>query len=130
MKEKKQYTKEEIIYIKEEIERLPSKLTSDFEKYFEFWKATWFKGRLTFDSNPTSRINSLEFYRLLDMGEAIVPLLILKLMDKNNFIALQLYERLQRKPNLLVEHNVMDELVLEGEQGRAFRTVKAYIRNK
>ena len=51
-------------------------------------------------------------------------------MDKENFFALQLYERLQQQPTLLIEHDAEDDIILEGEQGRAFRTVKTYLKNK
>ncbi|MFH0893431.1 MAG: hypothetical protein V2A54_03255 [Bacteroidota bacterium] len=130
MKDKKQISKEEIALINEEIIKLPKKVVLDFETNFTYWKKTWFKGLLAIDSNPTSRVGSLEFFRLVDMGEKIVPLVIQKLMDEENFFALQLYERLQKQPNLLIEHNVNDDIILEGEQGRAFRTVKTYFKNK
>lgn len=130
MKEKKVFTKDEIALLKEEIFKLSPKVKSDFEKYFDFWKKTWFEGRLAIDSNPTSRVGSFEFFRLLSMGEKIIPLVIEKLMDKDNFFALQLYERLQQKSTLLIEHNADDDIILEGEQGRAFRTVRTYLKNK
>ena len=130
MKEKKRFAKDETAFLKEEIKKLPKKTVSDFEKSFEEWKKTWFSNRLTIDSNPISRTNSSEFFRLVEMGEAIVPLVIEKLVEPENFFALQLYERIQQNPHLTVEHNIDDDLILEGEQGRAYRTVLAYLKNK
>jgi hypothetical protein len=64
------------------------------------------------------------------MGDAIIPLVVNELIQPDNFIALQLYDRLQNEPRLLVEHSAEDDLILEGEQGRAHRTVRTYIRNR
>jgi predicted transcriptional regulator len=64
------------------------------------------------------------------MGEQIIPLVVAKLIESDNFFALQLYERLQQKPNLLIEINIKDDLILEGEQGRAYKTVKKYFSSK
>jgi hypothetical protein len=130
MEDRREFTEDEIALLREEINRLDPRLVQDFNKNFSFWKETWFKDRLAIDSDPTSRVGSFEFFRLLNMGDAIIPLVVNELIQPDNFIALQLYDRLQNEPRLLVEHSAEDDLILEGEQGRAHRTVRTYIRNR
>jgi hypothetical protein len=130
MNEKKQLTKEETDAIKAEIQNLPQELVSSFEKYFKEWKATWFSGKFAFDSNPDTRKYTSEFDRLADMDTAIIPLVVDKLTEEDNFFALSLYEKLQRNPHLLVARNADDDSIMEGEQGRAYRTIMAYLRNR
>jgi hypothetical protein len=60
------------------------------------------------------------------MGKEIVPLLVNKLMDESNFLALPAYESLAGK-RLSIAIDSKDEKVLEGEQGRAYRTVKLFL---
>ncbi len=130
MKEERFFNDEELELLNEEIGRIPNVIRIRFERNFEFWKRTWFRGMLSIDSNPRSRTGYFEFFRLLSMGEQIIPLVVAKLIEPDNFFALQLYERLQQKPNLLTEINVNDDLILEGEQGRAYKTVKKYFSSK
>lgn len=130
MKERRPLSKEERALLKEEISQVNPVLKSTFDKNFRLWKETWFRGPLALDSNPRSRRGSFEFFRLLSMGEMIIPLVVNELVNPDNFIALQLYDRLQYKPTLLIEHNAEDDFILEGEQGRAQRTVRTYLRNR
>ncbi len=63
------------------------------------------------------------------MGKDIIPLLVNKLMDESNFLALPAFEELAGK-RMTISIDANDEKVLEGEQGRAYRTVKNYLGNR
>ena len=62
----------------------------------------------------------------MGLGKDIIPLLVSKLMDENNFLALPAFEQLAGKRNT-IQIDAADEKIQEGEQGRAFRTVKNYL---
>ena len=49
-----------------------------------------------------------------------------KLSDQDQFFALQAVERLAR-PEAIVEFDVEDERILEGEQARAIETVRRWL---
>jgi hypothetical protein len=53
------------------------------------------------------------------MGDQIIPLLVEKLTDPENFLALQLYDSLQPDEALVVRFDPGGDEILEGEQGRA-----------
>ena len=53
-----------------------------------------------------------------------------KLADPDNFLALQLYDAMQADDRLVVQFQPDDERILEGEQGRARRVVRAWFANR
>lgn len=120
---------EEAELLKKLVKAVPKKIILEFEKIFEAWRNSWFAGRLAINSNPYNRTNSYEFFKLVKMGECILPLVVNKLTERENFFALQLYERLQHNRRLIVEHNLSDPDFLQGEQGRVFKNVSKYIEN-
>lgn len=64
------------------------------------------------------------------LGPAILPLLVGKLADPQNFLALTLYDAIQPEAKLVVQFPAGDERVLEDEQGRAPRVVRAWFANR
>ena len=81
-------------------------------------------------SNPHTRAVGKEFDALIALGPATLPLVVEKLADPENFLALQLYDALQPSEKLLVQFEPDDERILEGEQGRARRVVRAWFANQ
>lgn len=126
MKIKKSFTKEEIDIIKDLMRNIPADKKLRFEKNFKAWKSTWLKGSLSSVSDPYARAKGSEYRTLTAMGKDIVPLLVNKLMDESNFLALSAFEQLADK-KFMIRIDAADEKVLEGEQGRAYRTVKNYL---
>jgi hypothetical protein len=116
--------------LREKRERVPAELRAAFDKAFPVWKSTWFRGGLAISSNPHTRAIGKEYDALIALGPAILPLVIEQLADPENFLALQLYDSLQSNEKLLVQFEPDDERILEGEQGRAQRVVKAWFANK
>jgi hypothetical protein len=126
MKVKRVYTKEEIAIIKELVKAVPAEITAEFEKKFRVWKNSWLSGSLSSASDPYARTKLAEYREIAAMGKEIIPLLVNKLMDESNFLALPAYENLVGK-RLSIPIDSKDEKVLEGEQGRAYRTVKLFL---
>ena len=109
---------------------VPEELRTAFELAFAAWKDTWFSGGLAISSNPHTRAIGKEYDALIALGPAILPLVVEKLADPENFLALQLYDALQPSEKLLVQFEPDDERILEGEQGRAQRVVQAWFANQ
>lgn len=126
MKESRIFNPEEIRMIKRLIKEIPAETQKTFESKFKAWKAGWMKGSMASISDPYARTKSGEFRELKAMGKVIVPLVVSKLMDETNFLALSLFEALADK-KMMIRIDATDVKVLEGEQGRAYRTVKNYL---
>jgi hypothetical protein len=116
--------------LRDQITRVPPDLRSAFETAFAAWKSTWFGGGLAISSDPHTRTVGREFDALIALGPAILPLVVEKLTDPDNFLALQLYDAIQPNERLLVQYGPDDERILEGEQGRARRVVQAWFANQ
>jgi hypothetical protein len=113
-----------------QIRALPSELRAEFERAFREWKESWFRGGLAVSSDPHTRAVGTEYDALIALGPAILPLVVEKLADPENFLALQLYEAIQTDANLLVQIEPGDPRIVEGEQGRARRVVLAWFANR
>ena len=109
---------------------IPAKVRTAFEAAFRAWKGTWFGGGLAVNSDPHSRAVGREFDALIALGPTILPLVIERLTDPENFLALPLYDAMQADENLLVQYEPDDERIVEGEQGRARRVVQAWFANR
>lgn len=116
--------------LRNQIHRLPEEQRAAFEVAFNAWKDTWFQGGLAVASNPQTRACGKEFDALIALGPGILPLVIEKLADPENFMALQLYDAIQANERLIVQFEPDDERILEGEQGRARRVVQVWFANQ
>lgn len=116
--------------LKEERDRVPEEILTAFETAFAAWKDGWFRGGLAISSDPRTRAVGKQYDALIALGPVILPLVIEKLADPDNFLALQLYDALQPNEKLLVQFEPGDERILEGEQGRARRVVQAWFANQ
>lgn len=92
--------------------------------------STWFSGPLAISSDPSSRAHSPEFQSLVELGQQILPLVIEKLADPANFLALTLYDTIQPAQTLIVQYDPDDDRILGGEQGRARAVVEAYLKHR
>jgi hypothetical protein len=116
--------------LRDQVNDVPTEARAAFEASFNAWKNTWFSGGLAISSNPHTRAVGKEFDALIALGPAILPLLVEKLADPENFLALQLYDAMQPNERLVVQFAAEDERILEGEQGRARRVVQAWFANQ
>jgi hypothetical protein len=116
--------------LREQRNRVPAELQSAFQRAFSAWKGTWFRGGLAINSNPNTRAVGPEFDALVALGPVVLPLVIEELADPENFLALQLYDTMQPNEMLVVHFAPDDERILEGEQGRARRVIKAWFANQ
>jgi len=126
MKVKRVFTAEETAIIKNLVKAVPAEIKTEFEKKFRTYKNSWFKGSLSSASDPYARNKTAEFREIISMGKEIIPLLVNKTIDESNFLALPAYESLAGK-RLSIPIDSRDEKVLEGEKGRAYRTVKLFL---
>lgn len=101
-----------------------------FEAAFAAWKSSWDRGALAISSNPRTRAVGLEYDALIALGPAIIPLVVEKLADPENYLALQLYDAIQPDERLVIHFEPDDERILEGEQGRARRVVQAWLADR
>jgi hypothetical protein len=97
-----------------------------FEQAFAAWQRTWSLPHIAISSSARSVTHSTEFQSLLAQGPDIIPAVVEKLVDPHNFFALQLYDRLQLRRDLIVSFDPAGDEILEGEQGRARRTVQLF----
>lgn len=111
------------------IAAIDSSLLREFENRFNAWKATWDAPHSLLLSDPSYVRHSPEFSALGELGVDIIPALIKKICDPDNFFALQLLDSLQTQDVLLVKVSPDDEDIFDGEQGRAVKTVEAWLRN-
>lgn len=109
---------------------IPAEIRTAFDSAFVAWKDSWFRGGLAVSSDPHTRAVGTEFDGLIALGPMILPLVIGKLADPENFLALQLYDALQSDEKLLVQYEPDDERILDGEQGRSRRIVQAWFANR
>jgi hypothetical protein len=97
-----------------------------FDAAYAEWRATWSHPLVIVSSAPIDRSQSLQFLELVALGPDIVPLLMEKLLDPTEFFALVAVDRLI-PPTLVVVRELDDDVVLQGEQGRAIETVQRWI---
>ena len=103
---------------------IPKSVSQDFESAFQAWKNTWFEGNMGYSSNTYHRASNKAFDKLTAMGKQVIPLVIQKLADPDNFMAIVLYEQLEKSPNLQAQ---VDRTHLESEQTRSRRIVKLWL---
>ncbi|HEX4876417.1 MAG TPA: hypothetical protein VFV31_07065 [Chitinophagaceae bacterium] len=127
MKKLREFNNEEKRKLQELVKPIPRSVITSFEKNFKAWKDTWFKGEMALISDPYKRLDTKEFEKLKAMGNDILPLLAKKLMDEKNFMALPAFEKIAANKKWKITIDAKSELVLEGEQGRAYRTLKNYL---
>ena len=113
------------------VRNIDTNVREEFEQRFAAWKDTWAAPHTAHLSDPSFVQYNEEFFALAELGERIIPLLINKLLDPDNFFALQIYDAIQPESTSVVpiepeEH----DLILEGEQGRARRTVRRWLSNQ
>ena len=96
------------------------KYSDKFNSLFDKWMDEWVNGSMKFSSNSMDATKLEEYKELVNMGDKVLPLVVEKLLDKKNFIAVHLYNALQ-KDKLLIS---LPELVM---QDRAASTVKLWV---
>lgn len=105
------------------ISTIPDSLRSKFDSTFNQWVNNWKTAPGTKMSSFTKTACELKEYdTLYHMGEDIIPLIVDKLCDyDNNFIGLQLYDRLQKDKAQKV-------YVFTSEQDKAQKTVLLWLK--
>ncbi len=122
-------SKAERSFLERRVRLLSTELKNRFEAAYQAWKNTWNHPLIAASSNPAARTQTPEFLVLISLGSDIVPLLMEKLTDTDEFFALQAVDRLLR-PEYVISKQIDDPSVLLGEQGRALETVRQWVRTE
>lgn len=121
-----QAEKEIIAYEVEKVAGFQEKFDSLFNQWLENWKTN---PEMMFSSSTLDAKKLEEYPQLLAMGKEIIPLLMEKLLDENNFVGLVLYDDLQDNPDYKIVYDYEGTDWLEGEANRAKRTIKLWIKS-
>jgi hypothetical protein len=127
LEEERRFSKEEINILKSLCREIPKEKIAEFDRKFPALKKSWNKGNFSSASDPYAKTKTAEYRELTGLGKDILPLLAMKMTDDANFLALPAFEQLAKDKKLIIRIDSADERILEGEQGRAYRTVKNYI---
>jgi hypothetical protein len=105
-----------------EIAQLPADLRARFDERYRDWRKTWERPDILVSSNSGVVRNSEEFRALASLGPQILPLIVDKLLQPDEFFALQLYDVLQDRPEWRE-----DEHRDQGEQRRTLATARRWL---
>ncbi|WP_019520339.1 DUF7689 domain-containing protein [Faucicola boevrei] len=116
--------------INQAVKKLPLRMQQTFDHLYTRWQQKWFDGAYAIDSNPYTRRHIGEYQMLIDlgaeMGEAILPLVVSRMVSPENIFGIVLYDELQKNPRLKAGYGD-DFNVIEGEVARALLSAKKYI---
>lgn len=119
-------TDDQLNYVRSRASQVDERLKLRFDQAYAAWRATWEHPLIAVSSAPAARAQTTEFLELIALGPEILPLLMAKLADPDEFFALVAVDRLAR-PELQVTRELDDETLLLGEQGRAIETVQGWV---
>jgi hypothetical protein len=118
---------DQLAVLSSSVERVSPELRERFQMAYTAWQSTWFHGELAFTNDTRDFSRGQTFDALKAMGTAILPLVVEKLLQSDNFPTLVLYDVLQPDPDLVIRYSPEDPRQIEGEQARARRTVLLWI---
>jgi hypothetical protein len=122
-------TEAQIAAVRAAARRLPLELRDRFDASFSAWKRQWSLPEIAISSNPRAVTYLTEFHALIALGSIVIPAVVEKLLEPDNFFALQLYDKLQSEKEMIVSFDPATDDAFEGEQGRARKTVERYARS-
>jgi hypothetical protein len=104
-----------------EIAGVPAEVRTSFDELYRDWRRTWERPDILVSSNSKAVKDSDEFRALASLGPKVLPLIVDKLLQPSEFFALQLYDTIERRPNLHEENRDL------GEQKRALATARRWL---
>lgn len=116
---------DEAAFVRRRATAMPAGVREYSEAAYARWKQDWSRPAMLASSAPWARAYSPAFLELLALGTAVVPLLLEKLLDPDDFFALVALELLL-PPALVASWTPDDERMLLGEQGRAQATIRRW----
>ncbi len=106
---------------------IPPNLGATFDSLFAAWKKTWFVGALAPSSDIRARAQGDAYRQLLALGPRIIPLVIEKLNDPTNFVAISLYDDLQPSRPRPTGPDTVAASAPTDPRGRARAIVEGYL---
>ncbi|HTQ31592.1 MAG TPA: hypothetical protein VMI53_10315 [Opitutaceae bacterium] len=123
--------KQKAILLHDAVKTISPAVREEFNQLFDAWKRTWAQGTMAFSNNARDRSAAYSYKQLVEMGPEILPLVVEKLANPENFIARQLYNDLQAEAGqkVAIEPGVHRN---HGEKLLARQTVERFLqaRNK
>ncbi len=114
-------SREQRARLQKEIAQLPTGLRARFDERYRNWGKTWERPDIAVRSNAKALRKSKEFSLLVALGPRILPLVVNKLLQPDEFFALQLYDVLQDRPELRADKRG------KSEQTRALATARLWL---
>src|SRR5690242_18368519 len=108
-------SKADMKFVHDRAGQVPADLRERFERAYAAWKQAISHPLIAISSDPASRTHTPAFLELVSLGPAVLPLLMEKLTDPDEFFALQAVDRLAR-PEFVVRREPDDPAALLGEQ--------------
>lgn len=104
-----------------EIAAVPAQLRTRFDELYRDWRRTWERPDIRVSSSSKAVKNSEEFRALASLGPKVLPLIVDKLLQPDEFFALQLYDTIEQRRDLREEDRNL------GEQKRALATARRWL---
>lgn len=111
----------EAVRLRRLVAEVPDATRAAFAEAYAAWRAGWFEGPAGLSDDTRTRARLPSFRRLAAMGSEVLPLVVERLLDPGQFVALVLFERVVRAPPPSDAH------LLEGEQARALRAARRWL---
>jgi hypothetical protein len=120
-------SRSDLRFLKDRVKNVEPELKRRFAHAYTAWKESWDHPLIAVSSDPATRTQTPAFLELIALGPQIIPLLMEKLTNPNEFFTLQAVDRLSR-PEFVISDHPDDPALLLGEQARAIETVRHWIR--
>jgi hypothetical protein len=114
-------------FLKDQVKNVEPELKRRFTRAYAAWKESWNHPLIAVSSDPATRTQTPAFLELIALGPQIIPLLMERLTNPDEFFALQAVDRLSR-PEFVISDHPDDPALLLGEQARAIETIRHWIR--
>lgn len=119
----------EIAIIKKQAAQVVEDVQKRFTQHYDAWQYSLTSFPFTYCSDTSDYRFANGFDSLVQMGEQILPLVIEKLLEVEEYKALVLYDELQKNTGHTIVYTPDDPITVyvEGEQQRAKRTIKKWL---
>ena len=112
-------------------EKVSASATSKLNKLFEEWTKERRTNSLTKYSSDTRIYAKLpQFEQMKAMGTEIIPVILEKMLNEKHFPLLVLYDAIQSNDKMKVSYKNGGIETLEGEQNRAIRTIRIWLKEQ
>ena len=121
----------EVDAVTKAVKKVKASTVNNFNKLFEEWTEEIKSNSLTkYSSNTRDYAKLPQFEQMKAMGTEIIPLILEKMLNEKHFAILVLYDTIQNNDKMKISYKNGDIEILEGEQNRARRTIRIWLKNQ